>query len=216
MRKILIGFFLVSASALYAHEGLIERAAKREFEGCYVLLNVQGYKQMYVNDKFKGNYANRIEDDKLESVLKAYIEKGLCREKRYTGNSQVVLRAESHGYAGCSVKLNIIGYNQVYKGEQFAGNYINRIEDDALEKTVLGLIYTGVCREPTYRGGYPLIDEVIAGQFIGCSITKDVEGYLQLYVNKQFSGNYVIGLNEANLEKRISNMITQGICRYID
>jgi hypothetical protein len=215
MKKLLAGLLLVgSLSSIAQVDSLIKRASNNEFAGCHVLLNVEGYKQLYVGGSFKGNYVNRRDDSKLEKKLEALIEDGYCREKEYTGGSSIVLKASKGYYIGCSVKLNVEGYNQVYVSGSFSGNYIIKNQDVALENKIQSLIDNGSCREQSYAGGYKLIEEVLNNELVDCKIKTNVEGYLQLYIRGSFSGNYVINKQENVLESRLSSLIDSGTCRY--
>ena len=214
MKKLLIALFAFASLSTFAQNGFTKRAANKEFAGCHVLLGVDGYKQLYVDGVFKGNFVNRLEDQELEIQIINLILMGSCREKLYTANSSIVLKAAAQGYDGCSVRLNVEGYNQVYIDETFIKNYINILENKELERKIETLIRSGDCREHEL-GNLELIDQVMADEFAGCSIKVETkELYLQLFVEGSFSGNYVIGKDNHKLAIRIAKLISQGKCRY--
>ena len=192
---------------------LIMRAARGEFAGCYVKLNIDGYNQMYIDGSFAGNYVIGNDNEKLLAIIDSYLKSGECRLSTYVANAPVVLKAATGGNAGCSVKLNIQGYNQVYVEGDFSGNYVIGRDDGVLENVLKDYQLNGKCRDTAYRGGYARIDSAVADQYAGCSVKKDIEGYLQLYIDGSFSGNFPIGLKEAELENTIGTLIARGECR---
>jgi hypothetical protein len=145
---------------------LIILASNNIFAGCTVTLNVNGYNQLYTNTDdrnhpsiFAGNYVIGLQDENLRYELRRLLSNGDCRQATYTQNSPMVLKAANNGFAGCTVTLNVDGYNQVYTqveqnnpGGLFSGNYVIGLEDQRLEDRLASLVASGDCRELAYAG----------------------------------------------------------------
>jgi hypothetical protein len=135
---------------------LIQEAINFELaRNCHVLPRVSGWaNQLMINGQFSGNFDvnNQSEQARLKSELADNIVSGRCQQRSYEEirllqDPYLIQDFANFQYRGCHVKLNVSGWaNQLYVGNQFAGNFDRNTEVKKLQSALVDLVIRGTCR----------------------------------------------------------------------